>query len=175
MSIEIKLFSDFHKETEGIFKKAENLKNSLPKAVNDCLDRFGTLVQGYLRGPRPLRLNVLTGRLIKSFQNRPHYETGGTGSGINMGIHRVEVQNNQVIGVKGTMVKSPKGFDYPARWEYGGNAGIAPIHKKVLARRAPNKIRVSQTDTRPFVAPALADFEPMIPEIIYREINKAIS
>lgn len=115
------------------------------------------LVQSkYLRGPRPTRLGVKTGRLMRSI-------TQGAADSRS----RFESTALTAFAFVGTNV------EYAARWEYGGTQKaytIFPKTAKVLHFMVNGKdvfashvnMPARKLEPRPFLAPALAEYKPTI-------------
>jgi len=107
----------------------EGIRRGVSKIQNAIMLRA---TSQYLQGPKPIHLDMLTGRLHKSMQGRLHFE-GGTSEGTNYSISSMRVFGNTVVAEYGTKAIDPdSGEDYPAKWEYGG-------------------------DRRPFLTPAIRD------------------
>lgn len=110
----------------------------------------------YLRGPRPQKLGVVTGRLLSSITR------GGADSRT-----RFETTPNKAVYYVGTNV------EYGAPWEYGherkvgagARGGPRKLTGAALARYfAKHPPGTKEVGARPFLHPALNDLKPMITE-----------
>ncbi len=146
---------------KAFIEKLAALSPAIKSAVDARVERLGYALQAkvqtnYLRGPRPGRLGVKTGRLLRSItqgaaDSRSRFESTATTS----------------IAYVGTNV------EYAARWEYGGEQKaytILPKNGKALHFFVDGKsvfaahvnMPARKLLPRPFLAPALAEMKPQI-------------
>jgi len=97
-------------DDEEVQRALSKIMRHIPKIVERPMMVVAQTIAGisqenYLRGPRPDRLAVATGRLRSSISSK------------------VEVKGNEIRGYVGTNVVSPGGFNYPAYWEFHGRKG----------------------------------------------------
>jgi len=90
--------------------KLSDLMRKIPKLAERPMMIAAQMVAGisqkeYLRGPRPDRLAVKTGRLRSSISTK------------------VEVEGDMIVGHVGTNVVSTGGYNYPGYWENRGRNG----------------------------------------------------
>lgn len=144
---------------KALVAKMDALPLALKRNVDKTVQKLGyglqALVQGkYLRGPRPARLGVKTGRLLRSItqgaaDSRSRFESSGT----------------TAFAYVGTNV------EYAGRWEYGGEQKaytILPKNGKVLhfmvngadVFAARVNMPARKLEPRPFLVPALAEYKP---------------
>ncbi len=128
----------------------------IKRDLDDEVRKLGFALQlrvqrDYLRGPRPERLGVVTGRLLRSITQ------GGADS-----RSRFESTATSAIAYVGTNV------DYGAGWEYGFTkkvgAGARGGPRTLSGRSLETYIRKHPPGTknvaaRPYLAPALSDFK----------------
>jgi phage gpG-like protein len=136
---------------------------AMPEAIRaeliPTVQRLGFAVEAqskgaYLRGPRPTRLGVKTGRLSSSIS------AGGPGS-----RSRLETTSRAIYYYVGTNVS------YGALWEHGFSRRVGAgarggprtltggARARYFAQHPPG---VKQMAARPFLAPALQDLKPRI-------------
>jgi hypothetical protein len=94
---------------EGARQYLDDLKREIPSFIDVGLRGAADYIRGqvqlkYLRGPRPERLRVASGRLSKSIQS--------------------DVVDH--VGVVGSDAESDEGFNYPGYWEYDGSRHGGP-------------------------------------------------
>ena len=132
-------------------RSQEVLQTAIFNGMNDVLNTIGmeTAVH-HLQGPRPIKLGIVTGRLVKSFIGRIHYEKGSVDVGNNYSIHKIHKTGNSIFGIKGTRAIAPNGFDYPAYWEYNGSR---------------------HGGKRPFLEPAVRAVSGQLPQIFAKSIE----
>jgi len=92
-------------------KRLNALIRKVPKLAINPLSLAIQYIAGqsqkiYLRGPRPERLGVKTGRLRNSISSK------------------VAIEGGDIVGYVGTNVVSPGGFNYPGFWENRGRHGV---------------------------------------------------
>ena len=146
--------------------------SSIPQAAHDELvltvQRLIYAVEarskaGYLRGPRPLHLGVVTGRLSGSVTTH------------------MEVTSDSVYGICGTNVGYGKAWELGFTRKIGAGARGGPrtltggARERYFAKHPPG---VKQVGARPFLAPALEDIKPQalqeIPAAYVRGMQKAL-
>ena len=170
---------DKNKLDKMLAKINRKFPSVLIEALNQSMCEIGIRAAGkYLQGPGPKHLNILTGRLLRSMMGSYSFHSEPGAYGTNYGIHTIRVVGNKIIGTKGTEAKAPGGYDYPARWEYGGTVTILPIKTKALHFKIGGKDvfakSVTQKGPRPFFSPAVRDIQPKIPGIFNRRIKTFI-
>ena len=177
------------KTLKKLDKLPGEIQTVLKESLNDALNEIGIETAKHLQGPGPKRLNIYTSRLIRSFLGRYSFNQS---RGMLGGIHQIIVQGNKIIGIKGTKVKSKQGFDYPARWEFGGTSIIKPGAQGFLAFPIGQKVRytkggkarpvkgkagmiwaytkkpIIQKGPRPFLAPAVAKIKPQFARVYFK-------
>jgi phage gpG-like protein len=110
--------------------------------------------QNYLRGPRPSKLGVVTGRLLRSIT-----QTGGDGRS------RFVSTETSAIFYVGTNVEYAAGWEYGFTRKVGAGARGGPKTLTGKAREtyfAKHPPGVRAVAARPFLAPALNDMRSLI-------------
>lgn len=145
-------------EAERIDKFADSLSERTRIGMIRALQTVGrTAAQDWLQGPRPERLGVVSGSLIRAMQGTHAFDPGEGGSASTSkkeGYVKAWKTGNRIFGEIGVEVFSKGGFDYADYWEHSGKAHDGP---------------------RPFMAPAgnQALSAGLLDRDIQDELNKA--
>ncbi len=147
---------------------------AMPERVKQEIDatvmRLGYALQlrvqrDYLRGPRPARLGVKTGRLLRSIaqgagDSRTHFESTPVSA----------------VAVVGTNVEYAAGWEYGFTRKVGAGARGGPrtlMGKALETYIAKHPPGTKQIAARPFLAPALNDLRPTATRELERALIKA--
>lgn len=118
------------KEAERIDKFANDLSERTRIGMIRALQTIGrTAAQDWLQGPRPERLGVVSGHLIRAMQGTHSFDPGEGGSASTSkkeGYVKAWKVGNRIFGEIGVEVFSKGGFDYADYWEYSGKGHDGP-------------------------------------------------
>ena len=129
----LRITSNMKEEAKKIGRLPDDIKSNLVNAMQEALTSVAVIsASEYLQGPRPKRLGIFSGKLIRAVMAGYSFSgSGGNSDGSSDSIRSIFRSGDEVIGIIG--VREFKPFDYPSYWEHTGRGG---------------------TDKRPFMEPA---------------------
>ena len=161
---------NMEEEAERISKFADDLSERTRIGMIRALQTVGrTSAQDWLQGPRPERLGVASGALIRAMMGTHAFNVGEGGSPSTSkkeGWVKAWKAGNKLFGEIGVEVLSKDGFDYSEMWENRGYSAHSIISTRVTR---------SAQGPRPFLKPAgnQALSAGLLDRDIQTEIDKA--
>lgn len=147
------------KVAKRIDKLAGEVTNKMQAGMVRALSSIGRIgAQDWLQGPKPEKLNIFKGKLIRAMIGSHGFgggikATGAVSISSKGGWIKAEKVGRFIRGEIGVDVQSPEGFDYPEYWEFRGSKHGGP---------------------RPFLNPAglQAQSSGLLDRDIQKELNK---
>ena len=167
--------SSFEDVARDLAEMGNDVISVLVRGTNRSLDAIGTRSQrDYLQGGSG-KLNMVSGRLIRSLAGALTFAQEGD-SGTREGIRKIRVSKDKISAEFGSKVP------YAPAHEYGtGPYEILPTKAKALRFMIGGQevfaksVKHPGLKAKPFLAPALEDERPRFPEIYEEELQTLIN